>query len=655
MEEKKKAETPPVDFSSNPSKPEVIFLESEGDGEPAEDHEFLRYEPSWHRFPIEAMPLIIRQVVGETAKALAVDPAMVALPALCVMAGCIGSSRVLQIKSTWLEPAILFGCVIGPPSSRKTAAMYAAAAPMMEWNRERQIEYEAAKKKYDADMEEWRLATLADPTAKLTEPTRPIERRALLQNATSEAFLRELEKNPRGMLNLRDELRGWFAGMGQYSKSGADADESLWLEVFMGREYMYDRKMGDCQRIRIPFLGSSVVGTIQPKMWRSLNVRKMFDSGLMARILPIEPEILDGEFDWFEPDPSVTKPYECLIRGLLALDYEETLEQAWKPKPMVFTAPAAKAWEAWIKTARKSQREAEGEIAAMLGKMEAYCARFALIFAVCDRVTRGEGDYVEEHHLASAIALQDWFREEAERVYANTKKTNDEALKETVLRRIRTLGGSITPRDLWVCNRQRWIDTNRARDYLMRLAGLTPDGEEDRTVANPVLELGKRGRFYLVGRCPQGEAEAISSNPAASEFDAFVDAYRMQFLRPDQDDRFVRGWQKHLARYSLEELLCAIEDLAGDQRRLNPRWPGLFVTNHCAFLSEAVNKRRRDTQQARQKAADESPAAKFEPDFSLVEFAPYYTRLRKQEPGITFDAAKERFLASKRASLPPGV
>jgi hypothetical protein len=463
---------------------------------------YERYEATWKPFPLDALPLVVRQFVAEISHALMVDPAAVALPALVAIAGCIGNSRVLRLKSTWSEPAIMFGCLIGDPSSRKSAAMKAAIAPVKKWNGEKLTEWQTAMDVFEHDNARWHAANgkeAKEQGLSLSPPKTPTRRRILVSNITVETFIPRLAENPRGLLVCRDELRGWFASFGQYAKSGAGADECFWLECFLGDEYHYDRKTGEHTSIRISNLVGSVIGTIQPGMWRRISVQDMFDSGMMGRILTVYPPKLLSTFDSFEPSPEIVQLYENLLFALINLDYDRSNERDWKPRPMIFTPEALQLWTTWDNGARKEQHAAEGEIAAMLGKMEAYCARFALCFGVCDLVMGGTNDIVEARHVQSAIKLYDWFVHEAERNYAIADSSAVESAEARIMQRIQSVGGSISAWDLWKSNRRKWRDTDQAAAALDQMAGI---GRKDDDKKQPVLTKVKSStgyRYFIKG------------------------------------------------------------------------------------------------------------------------------------------------------------
>jgi hypothetical protein len=285
-------------------------------------------------------------------------------------------------------------------------------------------------------------------------------------------------------------------------------------------------------------------------------------------------------------------------------------------------------------------------------------------------VTRGSGEVVEEHHLASAIALYDWLREETERVYMIMEMGEEEAERITLLDKVRSLGGSITPNKLWASNRKKWVDSDRARKALLKLAGYSADGVPLPDFALAPLVRGKRDRFYVRGSAPAADDDGVQAKPADallsdSDWIEFVKAHRQQFpLLNGQDGSFIHGWRKRLAPFTLAELLVAIEDLAADPRRVTVKsWPGLYATNHCPFLAESVQRRRfeqRNQERVQEQAQPPEPSVYDDPLFSRVEFAGFYTRARKVDPSVTIEAAREQYLAEKRSAsdangVPSGI
>src|SRR6516162_9864880 len=91
----------------------------------------LRCVPPYTPFPLAALPPIMRDYVDASAAAIGCDPALVALPALAVAAGCIGNSRAIRLKPGWTEPAVVWAATVAPSGSQKSPAWAAAVDPLM--------------------------------------------------------------------------------------------------------------------------------------------------------------------------------------------------------------------------------------------------------------------------------------------------------------------------------------------------------------------------------------------------------------------------------------------------------------------------------------------------------------------------------------------
>jgi len=77
------------------------------------------YDP----FPVHVFPLVIERFIVEGATAMGVPVEFIAMPVLGFAAGLIGNLRVLQVKRSWSEPAILWTAVVGAPGSGKSPAL----------------------------------------------------------------------------------------------------------------------------------------------------------------------------------------------------------------------------------------------------------------------------------------------------------------------------------------------------------------------------------------------------------------------------------------------------------------------------------------------------------------------------------------------------
>jgi hypothetical protein len=87
--------------------------------------------PEWRPFPVQHLPAVISEFVRSVATAMRCDPTFAALPALAACAGMIGATRVIRLKRSWVEPAILWVAVVGERGVLKSPPYRRAVAPVI--------------------------------------------------------------------------------------------------------------------------------------------------------------------------------------------------------------------------------------------------------------------------------------------------------------------------------------------------------------------------------------------------------------------------------------------------------------------------------------------------------------------------------------------
>ena len=208
-------------------------------------------------------------------------PVAAVLVALSII---LGRNLTIRPKrhDTWMVVPNLWGAIIGPPGLQKTPAVEEAFMPLkrlvalaMEAHAEalkRAVEdaaiaearagaakkklAEAAKKGASDDD----LRRLLAETTRTDEAVAPPAKRYMVNDATV-AKLGELHReNPRGLLQFRDELTGFFRAMDQ---QGHESDRGFYLETWTGNgSYTFDR-IGR-GTVHVDALCLAIFGTIQP-------------------------------------------------------------------------------------------------------------------------------------------------------------------------------------------------------------------------------------------------------------------------------------------------------------------------------------------------------------------------------------------------------
>lgn len=251
-------------------------------------------------------------IMGEFATYIAssmqVDPEFALTAALATVGLPVGLSVNVEVRSDWVEPAIIQVLLVAPPSERKTPVLHACMVPLFDAEREarelRKAEIAHAKA-VEAQLE------LAKSEARKTDGyqaacerlethTIPTEFRAFLGKATAEALevhaARQGERMARVAV-VSDEGGAVFGDLGRYQNS---MNWELLLAGYDARRYSSERLSRDSvlvDELRIPlFL------MLQPSAWDAVKSDPAASGrGVLSRLSPVRPRSLVGERFGFGP------------------------------------------------------------------------------------------------------------------------------------------------------------------------------------------------------------------------------------------------------------------------------------------------------------------------------------------------------------------
>ncbi len=469
-----------------------------------------QYKP----FPIHTLPKPVAKYVNAAAKSIGCDSSFIALPVLASLARAIGNRRVIRLKRTWTEPAIIWGAMIGKSGTHKTPAMQAAMMFLDRRQSESVAEHERAIETYDQDHAQYAMDFRAwqksgkDKGLPPVEPALPTCLRYVTSDCTIEALAALLHDQFDGLLVSRDELAGWLNGIAEY-KGGQGSDLGHWLAMWSAAPLTVDRKTGAIKMIHIPRASVSLVGGIQPGTLQKAIGREHMQDGLCARLLfampPAKPVV------WTEAvvDEKTEQAMGGLIDRLLELEPLTTEGGDPEPVPLDLTCRAKKVWVEFFNRHRAELADLDDDLAACWSKLEAYAARFALIFQLCDCP---HDHSIDETAMKSAIGLADWFGHEAKRVYGmfveDDKGQEQRELTDWIERR----GGRTTARDLQSSMRT-YRQAGKAEAALCRLASEHLGGWS-------VVKTSGRPRREFVLTAVSASAEAPETAETATSVDA---------------------------------------------------------------------------------------------------------------------------------------
>jgi hypothetical protein len=470
----------------------------------------LPYRP----LPLACLPAPLDRFVEEGAAALGCDPGYLALPTLGVVAGCIGNTRLIELRNSWSEPAILWTALVAESGTLKSPAWRLAMRPL---HKQQKLLFDEYKKAQDKFLEQ--IADFeADKKAKKPtgpRPKEPVLTHLLVSDTTAEALAGVLETCPRGSFLARDELGAWLTSFQRYKGGKTASDIHHWLELFHGGLLKIDRKTGDKKTVLVPRASVSVAGSITPGVMRQLMSEEHFDCGLAARMLLAMPPKLPKRWHELEVHPDTLQAYEELILGLLGLQGAENQGGEVVPLAVGLSAEAKGVWEEFYNKWADKQLAAEGELAAAYSKLEAYGARLALVHHVVTQVTQPPVNQavkplerVSAASVQAGCALAWWFAHEVDRIYTMFGETGQDRLRRQLVEFIRGQGGRVTARKVQRSNQKKYPTADDAEKALGELA----QGGLGEWVVRPTTDRGGRPTAEFVlnpdpGELPQEGAE----------------------------------------------------------------------------------------------------------------------------------------------------
>jgi len=436
-------------------------------------------------FNAAQLPDSVRAWCVDAADGLQVPLDFTAVPAMVALAGAIGRSIGIAMKrsATWVEKPILWGCVIGRPSSGKSPALHPARRMLDRLAGEERKAYEDAMHDYEARVliaegskanarktiqaalknGDTRGAEQAAHEANFREDP-PTEPRIVANDATVEKLGELLNANPRGLVQFRDELAGWLASL---DREGRESDRAFWLECWNGTgSYTVDR-IGR-GTIRIEACVMSILGGMQPgKLDEYVRgaVRGGFaDDGLIQRFqLAVYPDLASNwTYTDRAPDRRAESQAWSTFKHLRNLDPDQVGAERteWSDVPFLrFNDEAQDLFIEWVTAHMKPLRAGDEPpwLESHFAKYQSLVGRLALVLHLADSHTGA----VSADTLAKALDWIEYLSGHARRIYAPAAD-GGLAAAHLLLKRRADLAEPFSARDVY---RRGWTGLGD-RDYV---------------------------------------------------------------------------------------------------------------------------------------------------------------------------------------------
>ena len=406
----------------------------------------LRVVPKFD--PDILLPSPLREFVMDAADRMPCPPEFVAVSLLVSIGSVIGASCAIKPKQhdDWQVVPNLWGNLVGEPASKKSPAMDAALKPLdalAEKARQKYLNqktmYDQAIRAHESRRKEFEKK-LRDESGKLKKgefdkeldemarlasalPTEPKLRRYKTNDATIEKLIEILQDNPKGILNLRDELAGI---LDTFEKAGREGDRSFFLEGWNGqRDFNTDRIIrGSVHATNVCL---SILGGIQPERLLAhlgRSVKSLSNDGLVQRFqLMVFPDPAQWEYRDREPDRAAQERVVRLFEQLADFDPLKMgaipLQGSEKFPSFRFSPEAQFEYARWSRKLNTEiiPREDDRLIQQHLGKYEKLVPSLSLIFHLVECFERGANEFVSIESVCRAIAWSEFLEPHIRRVY----------------------------------------------------------------------------------------------------------------------------------------------------------------------------------------------------------------------------------------------
>lgn len=453
------------------SKPKRALVETDRDNRDTAPEPLPSPLPTVPAFNAAWLPASVREWCVDTADGLQVPLDFTAVPAMVALAGAIGRRVGVAMKQhdCWHELPVLWGCVIGRPSSGKSPALTPARKMLERLAGEERKAYEVEKREHDgrvliADASRANAkkaiqsalkkgdtsAAESAADAALFDEEPPSEPRIVVNDATVEKLGELLNANPRGLVQFRDELAGWLANL---DREGRESDRAFWLECWNGTGAFTVDRIGR-GTIRIEACAVSILGGMQPgKLAEYVRgaIRGGFsDDGLIQRFqMAVYPD-LPANWSYCDrrADPASEARAWATFQRLRALDPDAIGAERGYGIDVPFLRFDDEAQGLLIEwtTALMHRLRAGEEPAWMeshLSKYRALAGRLALVLHLADG---GTGNIAADT-LATALDWCDYLEGHARRIYAPAMD-NGLSAAHLILKKRAELGDTFTLRDM---------------------------------------------------------------------------------------------------------------------------------------------------------------------------------------------------------------
>jgi len=352
-------------------------------------------------FPLSALPKPMQEYCEAVSESKRTPLDYVALAVLGAMAGAIGGSTMLKVKSDWEEFAVLWIALCGEAGTTKTPVIKPCFKPIRGIQSELHKRYQLALKNFNDAKERAKK----DPES--VTPIKPEPAYLYLVDTTQEALIKTLADNPRGGVLVSDEITSWLGSHDKYTGKGND--RPFYLSLWSSTSYSSNRKGGGSLSVELPIL--SVFGGLTPSSLPKLHGGA--EDGFLSRFLIACPDRKPSYFNREGVSDAVQLAYDSFIRKLYAIEPDHQDLENISPRVVVLSEDALTVFEAFANAVEDEKAKDSTPLIfkGAWAKAPSQAARIALILH-CGRQVSGEEDdpyRLSEDCMDAAVEITKYF------------------------------------------------------------------------------------------------------------------------------------------------------------------------------------------------------------------------------------------------------
>lgn len=228
------------------------------------------------------LPSVFQAWADDEAERKGVSRGAASALALGMLAASISARLRVQVKQNdtgFKNRPIMWIMTVGGPGSGKSPIQSAIMEPLKKVERERHLQYKQKMQVFTAAL---KAEKVKSQTALAEDPTKPRDRRRVLNDATAEAVVIRQSQSEHGATIVLDELDGFFGSFDAYRGGKSSKDAPFYLSAKNGDSW-------DVARVSREAVGTdlhavNIIGGIQPSVIRK-TAAGLGGNGMMQRFI----------------------------------------------------------------------------------------------------------------------------------------------------------------------------------------------------------------------------------------------------------------------------------------------------------------------------------------------------------------------------------